>query len=127
MNEERLDEVLAAHTEELIGQPARPQPIHMTEEERDELVPLFHLAERLQQVMQPVQPSANFVHSLGQELVDNARRQIALTKRFRRAVLIGAAALGSLLSVASVVGAIVFVVVRLRARGQARAVHAPTG
>lgn len=127
MNEERMAEVLAAHTEGLAGRPEIIQQINVTDEERGRLAPLFQLAERLQQRMQPVQPSAVFVHSLGKELMNNAKRQIALTKRLRRGVMIGAAALGSLVSIASVVGAIVFVVARLRARAQARTVHAPTG
>nr|HID13441.1 hypothetical protein [Anaerolineae bacterium] len=127
MNKRRMAEVLAAHAEGLTGRPEAIQQINMTDEERGRLTPLFQLAERLQQSMQPVQPSAAFVRSLGRELVDNAKRQIMLTKRLRRAVMIGAAALGSLVSIASVVGAIILVVVRLRARAQARTLHAPTG
>jgi hypothetical protein len=127
MDEKRLAEVSAAHAEGLIGYPEAMQQIHITDEEHSRLAALFELAERLQQSMQPVQPSAAFVRSLGQELVASAKRQITLTKRLRRGALIGAAALGSLLSIASVVGAIVFVVARLRARAQTRAMHAPTG
>ncbi|RLC61309.1 MAG: hypothetical protein DRI48_10905 [Chloroflexi bacterium] len=118
MNEERLVEALTIHTEELIGQPKDSSPLALTKEERGQLAPLFQLAEQLHQYMYPVQPSADFVRSLGQELTDNARRQVALSRRLRRAVLIGAAALGSLLSIASVVGAIVFVIVRLRTRSR---------
>jgi hypothetical protein len=120
MNENRAVEVLAVHAEALAGQPGVMQQASMAEE-RGQLAPLFQLAEQLHQTMQPVQPAAAFVRSLGKELTINARRQIALTKRLRRATLIGAAALGSLLSIASVAGAIVFVVTRLRARDQARA------
>jgi hypothetical protein len=127
MDEKRLAEVSAAHAEGLIGYPEAMQQIHITDEEHSRLAALFELAERLQQSMQPVQPSAAFVRSLGKELVASAKRQITLTKRLRRGALIGAAALGSLLSIASVVGAIVFVVARLRARAQTRAIHASTG
>jgi|GEM_PF-651860 len=127
MNEEQVVEVLATHAEKVIGRGENIQQINLTDEEHSRLAPLFQLAERLQQSMQPIQPSAAFVRSLGKELVDNAKRQITLTKRLRRAMLIGAAALGSLLSIASVVGAIVFVLARLRARTQARAIHTPTG
>jgi len=127
MNEERMTEVLAAHADGLTGSPAAIQQVHMTNEERSRLAPLFELAERLQHSMPPVQPSAAFVQNLGKDLIDKARRQIALTKRVRRITLIGAAALGSLLSIASVVGAIVFVVARLRARAQARTLRAPAG
>ncbi len=127
MNEKRVAKVLAAHAEELTGRPETMQQINITDEERDRLAPLFQLAERLQQSIRPVQPSAAFVRSLGRELVDNAKRQTRVKKRLRRAVVIGAAALGSIVSIASVVGAIVFVVARLRARVQARALQAPTG
>ncbi len=127
MNEKRVVEVLTTHAEGLIGRQEALRQINMTDEERGRLAPLFQLADQLQQSMQPVRPSAAFVRSLGKELMDNAKRQIALTKRLRRAMLIGAAALGSLLSIASVVGAVMFVVARLRARAQTRAIHAPAG
>jgi hypothetical protein len=128
MTEEHVAGVLAAYTDGLIGKPETVQPIPITDEEHGRLAPLFQLAGRLQQSMRPVQPSAAFVRNLRRELADNARRRIALTKRLRRSALIGAAALGSLLSIASVVGAIVFVVARLRARAQeTRAIQAPTG
>ena len=127
MNAKRVVEVLAAHAEGLTGRPEAIQQINVTNEERSQLTHLFQLAERLQQSMQPVQPSAAFVRSLGKELVDNARRRAALTRRLRRALVIGAAALGSIVSIASVVAAIALVVTRLRARAQAQAIHAPTG
>ena len=123
---ERTIEVLAAHSEGLINRREAVSQIDVSDEEHSRLAPLFQLAERLQQSMQPVQPSAAFVRGLGKELVENAKRQIAVTKRLRRAVLIGAAALGSLLSIASVVGAIVYVIARSRARAQAQAICTPT-
>jgi len=126
MNEERVGEMLVAYADGLIDRSEAMEQIDATGEERRRLAALFQLTERLQQDMQPVQPSAAFVRSLGQELVDQARRQIQLSNRLRRAALIGAAALGSLLSIASVVGAILFVVARLRSRAQSRAIHAPT-
>jgi len=125
-NEERAIEMLAAHGDVLINRREAVPRTDMSDEEHGRLAPLFQLAERLQENMYPVQPSAAFVRGLGKELVENAKRQIALTKRLRRAVLIGAAALGSLLSVASVVGAIVYVIARSRARAQAQAIHTPT-
>ena len=125
MNDEHVGKVLAARAEQL-GPLGAIRQIQVTDEERGRLAGLLQLAERLQQTMQPIQPSAAFVHSLGKDLMDSARRRIALTKRLRRIALIGAAALGSLLSIASLVGAIVFVVARLRARAHARATHVPT-
>lgn len=126
MNEERVGEMLVAYADGLIDRSEAMEQIDATGEERRRLAALFQLTERLQQNMQPIQPSADFVRSLGQELVNQARRQIQLSNRLRRAALIGAAALGSLLSIASVVGAILFVVARLRARAQTGAIHAPT-
>ncbi len=125
MNKRRMAEVLAAHAEGLTGGAQVMQRLSVTAEERNRLSPLLQLAEHLQQSMQPVQPSAAFVRSLGRELVDNARHQISPAKRPRRTVVIGAAVLGSLVSIASVVGAIVFVVSRSRVRAQARTLHAP--
>lgn len=122
LGEGHAAEVLAAHADGLIGQVT--QPVSVTEEEREELAPLFHLAERLHRDMQPVQPSAAFVRSLGQELARNARRQVALNRQVRKGLLIGAAAVGSLVSIASVVGAVIFVVVRWRTRSHTRAAPA---
>ena len=126
MNKRQIAKVLAAHADELIGRPESMHQIGVTDEERNRLAPLFQLAEQLHESLQPVQPSAAFVRSLGRELVDSAKRQVALRKRLRRVMVFGAAAVGSLVSVASVVGAIVFVIARLRARAQARALQAPT-
>ena len=127
MDEKRTAQVLSAHADGLAGRPEAVQQISLTDTERDQVVPLFQLAERLHQNMQPVQPSAAFVRSLGKELVNNAKHQVALAKRLRKAVLIGAAATGSLLSIASVVGAIVFVMVRWRERAHTRVIQTPTG
>lgn len=124
MNARRAAEVLSAHAEAMAGRLGAMQQTRPTEAEISQLASLFQLAEQLQQTMQPVRPSAAFVQNLGKELVDGAQRQMALTKRLRRAVLIGAAAVGSLLSIASVIGAIVFVVVRWRDRTQTRAIQA---
>jgi hypothetical protein len=126
MNKKRMDKILSAHADRLAGKPKAMEQINPTDAERNQLTPLFQLAERLHQNMQPVQPSAAFVRSLGQELVSNAKHQVVLTKRLRKSVLIGAAAIGSLLSIASLVGAIVFVIVRWRERANARAIQAPT-
>lgn len=123
----RVRELLQAHAERLNEQSGTVQQIPMTDKERNHLDPLYRLAERLHHNMQPVQPSPAFVRRLHQEVLEGAESRIALTKRLRRTVLFAAAGLGSLLSIASVVGAIMFLVARQRAREQARAVHAPTG
>jgi uncharacterized protein YaaW (UPF0174 family) len=97
------------------------QRINVEEAERRELAPLFTLAEQLYQSMPPVQPSAAFVHTLGKELANSAKHQVATARRMRRGVLIGAATVGSLVSIASLVGAVVYIVSRLRSRSHAHA------
>ncbi len=120
MNEERAEEILSAHAEALLGRPEGLSPADVTDEEQYELAPLFTLAEQLYQSMPPVRPSAAFVHSLGKELAGSAQRQVAASQRMRRGVLIGAATVGSLVSIASVVGAIVYMISRFRARPRVR-------
>ncbi len=120
MNEERTEEILAAHAEALLGRPENLSQTNVTDEEQQELAPLFTLAEQLNQNMSPVQPSAAFVRSLGKELANSAQRQVAASQRMRRGVLIGAATVGSLVSIASVVGAVVYLISRLRARSHAQ-------
>jgi uncharacterized protein YaaW (UPF0174 family) len=119
MDEKRADEILSAHAEALLGRSEGLSQADVTDEEQDELTPLLTLAEQLNQSMPPVQPSAAFVHSLGKELASSAQRQVAASQRMRRGVLIGAATVGSLVSIASVVGAIIYVISRFRGRSHA--------
>jgi hypothetical protein len=118
MKDRRADEILSAHTEALFGHPEEFLQTDMTDEEQDELTPLFTLAEQLRQSLPPVHPPAAFAHSLGKELAGSAQYQIAAAKRMRRSVLIGAATIGSLVSIASLIGAVVYIISRLRARPQ---------
>jgi hypothetical protein len=115
-DQKRTSEALAAHADALIGRPEAMQRIDVPDEERVQMAPLFELAGQLKRSMPPVQPATAFVRSLGKELARTAKHQLAATRRMRRGVLIGAATVGSLVSIASVVGAIIFVVSRQRAR-----------
>ena len=126
-SEKRAVEAMSIHADGLIGKATGSQQFDLMSAEHSQLMPLFHLAERLHQNMPSVQPSPAFVRSLGKELADNARHQVVLTRRLRRAVLIGAAAVGSLVSIASLVGAAVFVIVRWRERAQARSIQVAGG
>ena len=126
MNRKRAAEVLAAHANRLIGRPGGLGQAHMTDQERDQMTDLFRLAERLWKSMPSVRPPQAFVRSLKRELVADAGRQATLPKRARRSILIGAAAVGSVLSVASLVGVIVVLVTRLRARADGRVAPVPT-
>lgn len=126
MNEKSILEALAAHAERLTGHTDDGQQTKLTDQEQEQLTPLFQLAEQLHASMPRVQPPATFVRSLRKEMMEQTARQFALKKRRRRTVVIGAATAGSLVSIASLVGAIAFVVARLRARAQAQAIPVQT-
>jgi hypothetical protein len=87
--------------------------------EQDLTVPLVALADRLSDVLQPVRPSAAFVQSLGRELVQDAASRVETWKRRRRSVATVAAVAGAVLSVASLVGAVVYLTSRSRRRADA--------
>ena len=118
-NDRRTDEVLAAHAEALIGHQEAMEQVHVTDSERAQLASLFDLAEHLQESMPPVRPPSGFVHSLSRELSRSAQHQIAAARRLRRGILIGAATVGSLISIASIVGAIILLISHLRSRSRA--------
>ncbi|HHS97843.1 MAG TPA: hypothetical protein ENK08_08090 [Chloroflexi bacterium] len=104
MEEGRVIELLAAHADRL-NDPSAPLP-EPRPEEMKYLAPLMEIAERLKATLVPVEPSAAFVRSLRRELVEAARRRQTPSQRSRRGWIIGAAALGSALSVAGVVALI---------------------
>lgn len=126
MNEKRTITALAAHADKLTGRLEAMQQANLTDEEYSQLAPLFQLAEQLHQSMPRIQPSAAFARNLGRELMEHTNRQFALKKRWRQVMVIGAAAVGSLVSIASLVGAFVFVIKRLRARAQSRMLQTQT-
>lgn len=109
MDEQSIEDILSAHAEALNrGQRTWTAPSDDTGDES--LRSLLAVAELVQKALVPVQPNPGFVRGLGKNLLASARhgRQV-LTARTRRAALIGAAVLGSLVSAASAVGIIVYV------------------
>lgn len=80
------------------------------EEREATLVPIV---ERLQRWLVPVEPPPAFARSLKVELVEAARRQYQRAHRLRRILVVGAAIVGS---VASVAGLTAFLILRRRAR-----------
>ncbi len=124
--EQREAEALTAYVDQLIGLASTARSIKLQRAERERLAPLFRISDRLHQSMPPIRPSPAFVQALGKDLVEKARRQAILTQRLRRGALIGAAALGSLLSIASLVGAIIFIVVRIRQHMRAQTARVPS-
>lgn len=121
MNEERIAQALAAY----VDQEEREQtPSELTASEREQLTALTQLSDRLERRMHPVSPPPTFVQSLHEELVEEAEEQLQQREHRRRLAMIGAAIVGSVVSVASLIGTIVVVVKWLRTRTQAR--HAST-
>jgi len=92
----------------------------LTAEDRAELDALLLVARRLDARMKPRRPSPAFVRSLGDELMDEARRRIRRREKRHRIAVISAAVAGTVVSVASVVGGIVVLVKWLRTRSGAR-------
>jgi hypothetical protein len=106
-------DLLADHADQLStglrGVDAYPP---MTSDQRRALAPLLHLAEWLAEALVVVEPSPLFVQKLGQELaLAAARSQLSLLERYRKAILVIVATLGSALSV---VGLVLFYLFRRR-------------
>lgn len=117
-----MAEILALHLESNGVGTGAESTVVLSEEARRELDMLLRLARHLEGRMQPVAVPPAFARSLGRELVEEAERRIALRKRRHRIAMIGAAAAGALVSVASVVGGIVVLIKWLRGRAERRQV-----
>jgi hypothetical protein len=100
------------------------QAAFVGDEQRQELAELLLVGQRLRYAMRPVEPPPQFVASLRSELLREAPGRKTSTRNARRSALVAAATVGSIVSVASVVGAIVFVVTRRRARLDTRPARA---
>lgn len=106
-------EILAAHADKLnagVRGPSAYPP--MTSDQRRTLAPLLQLAEWLSEALVMVEPSPAFVQKLGQELaVAAARSQLSLLERYRKAILLLVATIGSALSL---IGLVLFYLFRQR-------------
>ena len=116
-------EILAGQADRLLGAEGLPYP---RPSRHQQVEGLLSLAEELQGILVPVKPNDRFRRQLHSQLVREARRRQAepvpgLFRQHRRGILIGAAAEGSLASVAGVVIAFI-----LRYR-HGRASHMATG
>lgn len=120
MEERRVADILAAHADNLMG--STGPEVHPRPDELTQLRSLMDVAERLRQALVPVEPPAAFVHSLGRELIEAARRRQTAARRLRRAIVVGAAALGSVLSLA---GLVALLLMRRRARPPAGSPSGP--
>ena len=124
MSDNVIVEVLAAHADQLAGNGADGEDyLNLFPTYRAELAPLLGIAERLKAALIAVEPATAFEAGLRQDLMKAAikraeekekRRRIPRLRR--RGILIGAAAVGSALSVAGIIAALL-----LRQRALARA------
>jgi hypothetical protein len=113
MEDKVLAEILAAHADQLKkGQGRRSDYLAMFPAYQKELKPLLETAEKAKDVLEPVEPAPAFCRSLYEDLLAAGHRRLAgevpqLAGSPRKQILIGAAAVGSVVSVA---GAIVYLI-----------------
>jgi len=110
MAEKVLIEILASHADQLIKGGAREGDYLC----REELGPLLTVAEKVKRALVPVEPAPAFRRRLRKGLLAAAHQRLArqpadrgLALGSRRGILIGAAALGSAVSVVGVIAYLV--------------------
>jgi hypothetical protein len=122
METKQVREVLSAHADSLVGMTGGP-PARFTRNDR--IQGLLDLAEELQGILVPVPPNTDYRRRLHGDLILEAQRrqsdtEVSVFQQHRKGILIGAAAVGS---VASVAGVVIAFMLR-RGRG---ATHIATG
>jgi len=114
VSQRMLTEILAAHADHLArGEDREEEYLSLFAEYRKELAPLLSIARQVKGVLAQVQPSEAFRRRLHNELVAAARQRLAAGPRQCRSVwhrpwVIGVAALGSAVSIASALGVIAY-------------------
>jgi len=126
MEEKVLAEILAAHADQLKkGQGKGSDYLVMFPEYQEKLEPLLETAEKVKEVLVPVEPTPAFCQSLHDDLLAAGQRRLAggvpqLARSHGRQILIRAATLGSAVSVA---GAIAYLI-RSRAAAETQSASA---
>lgn len=74
MDRKQLKDILATHADQLVqGQhPGTDEYGNLSAEDRDELAPLFDVAEQLQSALKPISPPRTFETNLRKELLTTA-------------------------------------------------------
>lgn len=124
MTDKVLAEVLMAYADDLNnkGMVERETYLSQVPDQRDELEALLRLTERIKQALVPVRPLPTFVKNLTRQWATADRGKTARTARgHRREIFIGAAAVGSALSV---IGLVTYLI---RSRAQIKTQVASTG
>ena len=116
MDTKDVREILAAHADEMVSSNSGPSPGFSR---HARVQGLLDLAEQVQGILVPVEPSINFRRRVHGDLVLEAQRRQAEREanplvQHRKGILIGAAAVGS---VASVAGLVIAFVLRHRHKG----------
>ena len=116
MDTREVREILAAHADEMMSTTSGPSPGFSR---HARVQGLLDLAEQVQGILVPVEPGVNFRRRLHGDLVLEAQRRQAEKEttplvQHRKGILIGAAAVGS---VASVAGLVIAFVLRHRHKG----------
>jgi hypothetical protein len=119
MDNREVREILASHADQLVGAATAP-PSGLTRHDR--VQGLLDLAEQLHGILVPVEPDTRFRRRLHGDLILEAQRRQAqpapsLFQQHRKGILLGAAAVGS---VASVAGVVIAFVLRHRQGGTPR-------
>jgi hypothetical protein len=121
MSKYMMTAVLAAHADRLLrGEAREAEYLALFPEYRKDMEPLLALARQIREMLAFVRPSEAFRNRLRQELLTSAAAEESDAQPsderplWRQPWVIGAAALGSAISVASAVGVIIH---RRRAKG----------
>ena len=119
MADKGLVRLLATHSDDgNQGRTERKVYLRQAGSPLEESGSLLHLAEQLKQALVPVQPSPKFVQNLLRQLVVINKKEPAQrpVRSYRRGVVIGAAAVGSALSVIGIVAYLVRNRLQMKAR-----------
>jgi hypothetical protein len=119
MDMREIREILAAHADEIVNRDTKP-PGGLSRHDR--VQGLLDLAEQVSGLLVPVEPNVDFRRRLHGDLVLEAQRhqkkqEVSPFVQHRKGILIGAAAVGS---VASVAGLVIALVLRQRHKGATR-------
>lgn len=118
MRDKVLTEILAAYADDL-NRGKADWEIYPSQvpHQREELDVLLRLTERIKQALVPVQPSPMFVKNLVRQLIVGDKREaVRPTRGYRREMVIGAAAVGSVLSVIGILAYLVKSRTQMKAR-----------
>jgi hypothetical protein len=104
MDKSQVSEILAAHADWLVDPTAGASPPFTR---NDRVQGLLDLAEQLQGILVPVEPDSRFRRRLHGDLIlegqhRQAEPEVNLFRQHRKGILIGAAAIGSVVSVVGV-------------------------